>query len=87
MLSKRRGKDILASEVTAVGRDGFWIISGDREYFVPFSRYPAFKSATVAQIYDMREIAPGQLRWESLDEDIELEALQHPERFPLKFAA
>ena len=28
-------------------------------------------------------IAPGQLRWESLDIDVELEALSAPERYPL----
>ena len=33
----------------------------------------------------MEEIAPGQFRWESLDADIELEAMACPERFPLKF--
>ena len=87
MLSKKRGKNIYASEVTAVGRDGFWLISRDQEFFVPFNCYPAFRQATVEQIYKMEEIAPGQLRWESLDADIELEALENPERYPLKFAA
>jgi hypothetical protein len=84
---KKRGKHIYASEVTAVGRDGFWFISHDKEYFVPFSNYPVFRQATVEQIYCMEEIAPGQLRWESLDADIELAALESPERYPLKFAA
>lgn len=84
---KKRGKHIYASEVTAVGRDGFWLISHDMEYFVPFRNYPVFRLATVEQIYGMEEIAPGQLRWEPLDADIELEALESPERYPLKFAA
>jgi hypothetical protein len=87
MLSKKRGKNIYASEVTAVGRDGFWFINQDCEFFVPFNDYPAFRKATVEQIYSMEEIAPGQLRWESLDADIELDALENPERYPLKFAA
>lgn len=87
MLSETRGKTICVSEVTAIGRDGFWLLSGDQEFFVPYHNYPVFKRATVEQIYAMQEIAPGQLRWESLDADIELEALTYPERFPLKFAA
>jgi hypothetical protein len=80
------GKRISASEVTGVGRDGFWLICRDCEYFVSFSDYPAFRHATVEQIFEMEEIAPGQLRWESLDVDIEVEALAHPERFSLKYA-
>jgi len=87
MLSKKRGKNISLSEVTAVGRDGFWLINQDLEFFVPFNDYPVFRQAKVEEIYSMEEIAPGQLRWESLDADIELEALENPERYPLKFAA
>ena len=85
MSSEPHGRNILGSEVTAVGRDGFWLICHDREYFVPFNNYPAFRQATVQEIFAMEEIAPGQIRWESLDADIELEALAHPERFPQKF--
>lgn len=85
MSSGLHGRNILDSEVTVVGRDGFWLIRDDREYFVPFSSYPLFRQATVEEIFRMEEIAPGQFRWESLDADIELEALTHPERFPLKF--
>ncbi len=57
----------------------------DREYFVPFADYPAFKDATVAQIYNAQRLGPGQFHWPELDVDIELDALQHPERFPLQF--
>ena len=87
MLLEPHGRTIYASEVTAIGRDGFWVISHDGEYFVPFDNYPVFRGATVMQIYEMIEIGPGQLRWESLDVDIEIEALEQPERFPLKFVA
>lgn len=85
MLSKKRGRAIYASEVTAIGRDGFWLISDDQEFFVPYQDYQVFRRATVEQIFAMHEIAPGQLRWETLDADIEIDALKHPERFPLKF--
>jgi hypothetical protein len=86
MLSETHGRNIFTSEVTAIGRDGFWLISDDKEFFVPYENYPAFRRATVEQIYSVREIAPGQFYWEELDIDIEIEALAHPERFPLRFA-
>jgi len=85
MTSEMHGTNILGSEVTAVGRDGFWLIAHDLEYFIPFNSYPVFRKATVQEIFAMEEIAPGQFRWESLDADIALEALAYPERFPLKF--
>jgi len=87
MLSQKRGKAIYASEVTAIGRDGFWLISDNSEFFVPYQEYQVFRHATVEQIFEMHEIAPGQLRWEALDADIEVAALECPEQYPLKFAA
>ena len=49
------------------------------------SHYPAFKNATVAQIYNVEQLDPQQFFWPDLDVDIELGALQHPEQFPLQF--
>jgi hypothetical protein len=73
------------SEVTNISAVGFWLLVDDREYFVPFDDYPAFHKATVAQIYTMQRLGPTQFYWPELDIDIELEALEHPERYPLAF--
>ncbi len=35
------------------------------------------------QIFDVQRIGPGQYHWPSLDADVELEALEHPEHYPL----
>lgn len=87
MPSESLGRNIFSGEVTAIGRDGFWLLCSEREYFVPYENYPVFKRASVEQIYDVQEVGPGQLHWESLDADIEIAALEHPERFPLRYAA
>jgi hypothetical protein len=76
-----------AAEITAISATGFWLLAGDREYFVAFADYPAFRQATVAQIYAMQPQGSGHFYWPELDVDIELEALEQPERFPLVFAA
>lgn len=66
-------------------RDGFWLLVDDREYFVPFDDYPAFRKATVGQIYLVERLSPSQFYWPELDIDLELEALENPERYPLLF--
>lgn len=53
-------------------------------FFVAFERYPAFEQATVSQVFDFRE-SFGDFHWDDLDIDIELEALKHPEMYPLVF--
>ena len=85
MSSSRRGASISRVDVTNIGARGFWFMVEDREYYVPFPDYPAFLDATVAQIHNVRLIGPGQCHWPDLDIDIELEALEHPERFPLTY--
>ena len=79
------GIDTSQNEVTNITQTGFWLLVDDKEYFVPFADYPAFKEATVEQIYKVKRIAPGSFYWEQLDIDIELDALAEPEKYPLKF--
>jgi len=79
------GAAISSCEVTNIALQGFWVLVDEREYFVPFADYPAFRSATVVQIYAVERIGSDQLYWPSLDVDIDLGALERPEAFPLVF--
>ncbi|MDP4266956.1 MAG: DUF2442 domain-containing protein [Bacteroidota bacterium] len=79
------GTDISACNVTNITSVGFWILIDNQEYFVPFAEYPFFKNATINDILNLKMISPKQLFWEKLDCDIELDALQNPESFPLLF--
>ncbi len=85
MISSSPGAVISPSEVTNIAQHGFWLLVDDHEYFVPFADYPAFRSATVTQIYDVVRIALDQFHWPALDVDIDLRALEHPESYPLVF--
>ena len=79
------GTDISISEVTSITELGFWLLVDDVEYFVPFSEYPVFRKATVAQIYQGQRLGPDQFHWPELDADVELGALESPEQYPLQF--
>ncbi len=83
MSSNQPGSSISHSEVTNISAAGFWLLVDDKEYFIPFEDYPVFRQATVAQIYGVERLSPMQFSWPELDADIELEALEHPEQFPL----
>jgi hypothetical protein len=79
-----QNKSDLSTQFTNIEQDGFWLLSPDGEYFVSFNRYPGFEHATLAQIFNFRE-SFGDLHWDELDIDIELDALKHPERYPLVY--
>lgn len=85
MTSLAPGEPTLKSEVTNISAIGFWLLVGDREYFVPFADYPDFQSATIEQVYRIEQPSPTQVYWPDLDIDIDLNALEQPERFPLAF--
>lgn len=85
MTSLAPGESISAAEVTGISAIGLWLLAADREYFVPFADYPDFRRATVEQFYRLENPSPTQVYWPDLDIDIDLDALEAPERFPLLF--
>jgi hypothetical protein len=72
------------SQITSIESDGLWLLTAEGEFFVSFDRYPAFKEATINQVFRFRE-SFGDFHWDELDIDIELDALKHPEQYPLVF--
>jgi hypothetical protein len=85
MNSSQPGTDISLSEVTNIEPLGFWVLVEDREYFIPFAEYPVFQGASIQQIFRVEQLSPTQLHWPDLDADIEIEALEQPEHYPLVF--
>ncbi len=77
------GANTLVSDVTNISSVGFWLLADNQEYFVPFSDYPVFQKATIGQIFNVRRIGTRQYHWPDLDADVELDALEHPEDYPL----
>jgi len=84
MLGTNISLDTKCAEITSIEHNGFWILIEDAEYFVPFEKYPDFRTAAVDAIFNF-EYEFGALHWPDLDVDIEIEALKHPEHYPLKF--
>ncbi len=72
-----------AAEVTHISRHGFWLLLGDEELLLPFEHFPWFKAATVEQISNVERPSPNHLYWPSLDVDLAVESIRHPETFPL----
>ena len=71
------------TEVTNISPNGIWILSNDKEYFISYKDYPVFESASIKQIVNISTDFSGNLHWEELDADIELDALENPEDYPL----
>ena len=83
MRSGRRGKSTLVAEVANVSANGFWLLVGRRELFVPFREFPWFREATIGQILNVQRPHDHHLHWPDLDVDLAVESIEHPERYPL----
>jgi hypothetical protein len=70
-------------EVFLASNKGFWLnLQGD-ELFVPYTDFPWFKSATLAQITTVEWPSANHLYWPLLDVDLAVESIRQPELFPL----
>ncbi len=87
MKSGKNGKSTLEApdsvEVQGVSPHGFWLLLGDKEYFLDFENFPWFKEAKVDQIFNVTLLNEHHLFWNELDVDLEVASLEEPKRFPL----
>ena len=84
---RRPGKSTSKVEILNISQGGIWLYVQSREYFLPYEHFPWFKQARVSEIYDVKLQHRHHLRWPQLDVDLELESLEHPERYPLRYSA
>jgi len=85
MSSSTLGQSISDVDISLVTAKGFWIFVQSKEYFLSFDDYPWFRNARITEIMNVELKNQYHLRWNDLDVDIELDSLEHPERYPLCF--
>jgi len=71
-------------EITNISSHGVWLLVGDRELFMSYEEFPWFKDAPVGKVLNVVEQSPGHFYWPDLDVDLGIEAIENPEKFPLK---
>ncbi len=81
----KRGRNTSKVEILNISILGVWLYVKGKEYFIPYSDYPWFKDAKVVEIQNVRLIHQSHLSWPDLDVDLELDSLEHPEQYPLKY--
>ena len=84
MKSPARGKSTSVL-VQGVDKHGVWIFIKGKEYFLPYQTYPWFKNARPSQIQNVKMANGHHLYWPALDVDLELDAVKHPEKYPLTY--
>lgn len=83
MKSMRHGKRTSGVEITNVSRNGFWLLVGERELFLPFKVFPWFRQAPIRHLLKVQLLHPDHLYWPNLDVDLHVDSIEHPEGYPL----
>lgn len=83
MKSAPPGQGTSVVEVANVTPSGFWLLVEGRERFLPFKDFPWFRDATIAELTHVLLPSPHHLYWPTLDIDLAVESLDHPDKYPL----
>jgi hypothetical protein len=57
-----------------------------KEYSLRYEDYPYFKDQALSAIQDVQSLHGYHLCWPQLDVDLEIDNLEHPEKYPLRSA-
>ena len=74
-----------AVEAHNISANGSRLYVKGKEYFLPYEDFPWFKGARVSEIQRVRLLRGHHLHWADLDVDLDLDSLEHPEHYPLKY--
>jgi len=85
MAFEKHARNVLQVEVSQIDGRGLWLCVQDKEYFLPYDEYPWFRDAKVRDILDVAVAHGHHLHWPSLDVDLEIDSLEHPENYPLLY--
>ncbi len=83
MKSPRRNKTVSVS-VENVTPFGIWLFVKGKEYFLSYEDYPYFQEQTLKSIQNVQLLHGYHLYWPELDVDLEIDNLEHPEKYPLR---
>ncbi len=70
-------------EVVQLTPVGLWLAWRDTELYLDHDLFPWFRQASVAQVFNVIEERDGHFHWPDLDVDLDIDRIQHPERYPL----
>ncbi len=83
MRSPGRGKGTSIS-VENITPFGIWLFVSGKEYFLSYEDYPYFRDQTLSAIQNVQLLHGYHLHWRQLDVDLEIDNLEHPEKYPLR---
>ena len=81
--SLRNNSDNTLVNVLMINAQGIMISVLGHDYFLSYNRIPWMQDAPIRSVLNVRMSGSEAIEWADLDVDLEIDSLQHPERYPL----
>ena len=72
-----------SASVLMINAQGIMLSVLGHDYFLSYNRIPWMQDAPIRSVLNVQMSGPEAIEWPDLDVDLEIESLQHPERYPL----
>ena len=69
--------------VLMINAQGVMLSVQGNDYFISYNRVPWMKDASISDVLNVQMSGKTAIEWPTLDVDLEIESLKHPERYPL----
>ena len=73
----------ISVNVLMINAQGIMISVGGQDFFLSYNRIPWMREASIKDVLDVQMCGNEAIEWPSLDIDLEIDSLRHPERYPL----
>ncbi len=84
MTSQKHGKPTSTVDIHT-SPFGVWLLVYDIEYFLSYADYPWFSNAKISDLYQVELLHTTHLYWPTLDIDLDIDALNNHEKYPLVY--
>lgn len=87
MNSSKVGQSISKPEITNISKHGIWIYVVEKEYFIPFDKFPWLKEGKLYDLMEVELFNGYHLHWPKLDIDLTINQIENPDQYPLIYKA
>ena len=70
-------------KVHSIVSNGITIEAFGSVYFLPYTKNPWFRNATIKDVFNVEPVGDIGIRWDALDVDLAIESFIYPEKYPL----
>ena len=79
--NSNKNTEISSVKILSINPEEIYLSVAGKDYFISYNKVPWFRNARVNEIMNVSMMGRMGIRWEDLDVDLEIDSLEHPEKY------